>query len=355
MKGDTPIQSKFIQGTDIRNCLTKDSGIKGHLEKYPDFLKNGGKYHIPKNQYEETVKLMAKPPSQLTSSELNTINKIREFEAVNNVSFEDVIEPSVVDYSEVQLGKIADTIENEEVNIDKIDDAERAKYQMQARPSIKQAAKVAVVSAAIEGVMSFGATVYEKFSQGKKLNEFTDEDWKEIFKNTGVGTVRGGARGASIYALTNLTKVGAPAAAAIVTFTFGAMSQTIKFAKGEIDQGEYIDGLQRLAGETTFSAIGAVVGQTVIPIPVVGAIVGSLVSTAVLGSIQKAAGDHLQDAMFLTAVEKAYYGTVNDMLNASEVFEKALCTLDMQQRDFNHKRKIAGQLNDNLDKLLEEI
>jgi len=355
MRGDTPIQSKFLAGKDIRNVLTSNDGIKGHLEKYPDFIKEGGIYQVPKNQYEETIKLLAKPKTQLKAKEITTINKIREFEEANNVKFEDVIELSIVDYRDVQLGKITDTIDKEETNIDKLDDIERAKYQLKAKPTFKQGAKVAAISAAIEGALSFGTSVYGKFSEGKKLNEFTTDDWKDIFKDTGVGTLRGGARGASLYALTNLTKIGAPAATAIITLTFGAMDQTIKYAKGEINQDEYINGLQRIGAETAVAGVGAYVGQMLIPVPVVGAIIGSLVSTCILGAIEEATNRDLADAQFLRAIEGAYFNAAQSIYESSLVFEEALRVLETQRQDYMHKQQLDMQLSGDLNALLDSI
>ena len=45
------IQQKFYQSGDGLSL----EAIQKHLEKYPDFLKNGGKYQIPKDQYDKTV------------------------------------------------------------------------------------------------------------------------------------------------------------------------------------------------------------------------------------------------------------------------------------------------------------
>lgn len=52
-------------GTEIQQKFVRTGGhfgleaVKEHMEKYPDFLKNGGKYQLPKDFYEELQKLLA--------------------------------------------------------------------------------------------------------------------------------------------------------------------------------------------------------------------------------------------------------------------------------------------------------
>jgi hypothetical protein len=354
-KNGQPIQSKFINGPDIENSLTSRYGIEGHLQKYPDFLKNGGKYQVPKDQYEKTIELLSKPSSQLSRTEYTTVQKIRDFEKANNVKFKKVIEPSVVEYKDVQRGKIENTIDKEETNLRNISEDRNEQFRLKARPSLTQAAQVTAISAAIEGTLSFALSVSGKFRQGKKIGDFTEDDWKDIFKNTSIGTVRGGARGASVYALTNLAKINAPVAVALVTVTFGAVGQTIKFAKGEITQKEYIDNLQRLATETVVSGVGAAIGQAVIPIPVVGALVGSLVGSAILGSIQKVADRHLDDALFYRDIERAYYSMTEIVEDSNRTFEQALVILERQHEDFAQKRQQDIKGSDKINKLIDNI
>ena len=47
LNNNLPVQSKFVQSN-----LSMDA-VLGHLDKYPDFVQNGGTYSIPKDFYEQ--------------------------------------------------------------------------------------------------------------------------------------------------------------------------------------------------------------------------------------------------------------------------------------------------------------
>lgn len=52
------------------------------MEKYPDFIKEGGSYDIPRDQYEKLVDILDKyqnSPSQLAKRDYTTAKKIDDF------------------------------------------------------------------------------------------------------------------------------------------------------------------------------------------------------------------------------------------------------------------------------------
>ena len=50
------IQSKFYNG--LKNTLFGNHALSEHMETYPNFIKNGGAYDIPKDQYEKMTALL---------------------------------------------------------------------------------------------------------------------------------------------------------------------------------------------------------------------------------------------------------------------------------------------------------
>lgn len=54
------IQQKFVQGDNLWG-LTK---VQEHLQKYPDFIKQGGKYQIPADFYEKVKTLLDMSPEE---------------------------------------------------------------------------------------------------------------------------------------------------------------------------------------------------------------------------------------------------------------------------------------------------
>ena len=230
----------------------------------------------------------------LSNSQINNIRKAIEQEsALRGVSHDEWLEASVLKYKEVQKGTIDQTLSREvndikdqttqqKADIKKESDSDRLSAQQRAQPSFGEATKVAGIGAAVQGSLNLGLFVYQKHKDGKEIWEFASEDWKECGISTAKGAIKGGISGYAIYGLTNVCHLAAPSAGAITSGTFGLSNAVIKYRKGDIDSDEFVDLVTLNAIDATGAAIGAAIGQTVIPIPVVGALVGSIVTTTAL-------------------------------------------------------------------------
>ena len=270
------VQSKFYNG--LRNTLFGKHALSEHLETYSDFIKNGGSYDIPKDQYEKMLELLdvyKNNPSKLSTTDYSLAKKINEFLESNNLELGKDINPAVVDYGEVQQGTANKTVGNEEKNIKKEDKKQRKKAYDESKPSLKKGAKAAGVSAAIEGGISFCMSVSKKRKE-KNFSEFTTDDWKEIGIDTGKNTVKGGIRGSLIYVLSNFTATPANVASAYVTAAFGIDAQIKALEEGKVSQEDFIINCETICLDVTVSAIASVAGQVVIPIPVLGAVIGNI-------------------------------------------------------------------------------
>ena len=324
LKNNLPVQSKFVQADK------SISAIMGHLEDYPDFVQNGGTYCIPKDYYEQVkqwLKLSPEELAKLSKSEdgataRRIVKLIRELEEKTGKKFEELVEGSQLNYNQVQLKNASDTIDGKEQEITEMDSKERERYYEKSRASVEEGLKVAGIAAAVSGVLAFMTALISTMSSKKKrISELTQEDWLAIMKETGIGAAKGGVSGGAIYALTNLVGMSSPLAAGIVSATLGIASQTIKLYKKEISFDDYMYNSLDVATEAATSALGAVAGQALIPIPGVGAIIGSIVATTILGFVKK----HLFGGGFYEIVKEAHYE--NEFSNAYrpliEAFERA--------------------------------
>lgn len=362
LKNGQPVQSKFVQ-----ESLSIDA-IKEHLKKYPDFIAKGGSYDIPRDYYEQIEKWLKLSPEELKnlpSSENGSVTrkvveKVREFEKANNVKFEDVVNPAQASYDEVQLGNVDKTIDSKEQEINEVDKEERQKYNAKAKASLKEGIVAASISAAIDGVLSFGTSFFSKINQKKNLSDFDKEDWLDILKNTGIGVVRGGASGGGIYALTNVANMSAPLAACLVSATIGTVSQAIELAKGNISMDDFLYNIPEMAVNTAVSGIGAVVGQIAIPIPVVGAMVGSIVSTTVLGVIKDKVFDGgyyvlLNNAKYEYRVSSTYITLVDVLEKNRQRFEETVTLFSQYMNEISSNMMQSIQNQQKLENLLESI
>ena len=268
------VQSKFYMG--VSGTLT---AIADHLDTYPWFLDEGGSYDIAKNHYNELMRIYngGATGAALTDSDRKLYEAIKDWEALHNVKFDNVVHPSAVNYDDVQLETVHNTIQTEEAKIEETDQQKREQAHAEAKPSLKEGAKVTLTAALLEGGVAFVIGVYKKKKAGKKIAEFTKEDWKELGIDTGVGAGKGAIRGSTVYVLTNFTSVPAPMASAMVTATLGMLAQAYKLNNGDITAEEFIDASEAICLDVTMSAVSSMLGEILIPVPILGAIIGNTV------------------------------------------------------------------------------
>lgn len=281
--GDMLYQMKFVQGG---GCFSLNA-VAAHLEKYPDYLEQGNKYIIPKDFYEKVRELLALDESQaarLTNSGDGLTRRewlrVKDFFDQHDITIDD-IEPSQLDYDEVQQVSVVQTMDNEEAAIRQEDERLRNKAYEESKPTLGQAVQATAVSAAIEGGTAFAMAIAGKLREGKQLREFSSDDWSEVARASGSGAMKGGVRGASIYALTNFTATPGAVASSICTASFGVAEQAHKFRNQEIDEIELIKSSEIVCLDAAVSALSSAIGQAVIPVPVLGAVIGNTVGTVI--------------------------------------------------------------------------
>lgn len=266
------VQSKFCYGLP-----GSETAINIHLDTYPNFLKEDGFYIIAKNNHEGFMKLYeaGEANSILNPSDQKYYELIKEWENQTGFKFPDAVKASRFTYDDVQLQNIDETINREENSILNKDESNREIINRDTSPGLNEGIKVTVSAAAIEGGLGFMLSVYRKHKEGIKLSDYTLEDWKDVGFDTLIETTKGGIRGTSVYLMTNFTSTPAPIASAMVTATFGVMSQALKLREGVIDAEEFINTSEVMCLDVGISTISSMIGQAIIPIPVVGTIIGN--------------------------------------------------------------------------------
>lgn len=281
LRDGVQIQQKFVASGNHLSL----KAISQHFEKYPDYLSKGSKYQIPEDHYEKIKQLLSiteeqanKMPTSTGEFSLKQWKEVHTFFEQGDIKLED-LEPSKLKYNQVQMDRIKDTIQSEKKSLKKVDQKIRDDAYEESKPTIEQGMKAAAASAAVEGGAAFVAAVAKKRKTGKKIGEFNSKDWEDVFKETGIGTVKGGIRGISIYALTNLKVAPAAVASALCTASFGIAEQAHLLRTGKITEEQFIMNSEILCLDTSVSALSSFIGQSVIPIPVLGAVLGNTVGT----------------------------------------------------------------------------
>ena len=310
------VQSKYIAGAG-----KSLNHVLDHLHKYPGFADKGF-YHIPKDQYELLEKVCnGEQIEGITSSTIKKCQEtIRLIEKETSKPFSEVVKPGLATYKEVQLGQVDKTIDGYEKEFQ--DDQEIKKIRTETEQqkndaqhitdaSWGEALKYSAISAVITGTTSAGIKIYSKIKSGTKITEFSLEDWKEVGFDFGKGSAKGAISGISIYGLTKNVGLSAPFASAIVSSIMGIASLYYNYKKGEITETEYADATCALSVEVGVAAIGSAIGQAIIPVPVLGAIVGSAIAKASLDISRSIMGK--KEAEFIKKLELQYNALITNL------------------------------------------
>ncbi len=285
-------------GIDIQQKFYADGGrstlgaVMEHLQKYPDYVKNGGKYQIPRDHFEtiqtlhsisrkDTGRLLSRSGEGPSFKDWQRVDKFFTEGSIGMESFES----SKLDYSHVQRGAYESTLEREKESLRASDQGLRDKAYQGSLPKLREGVKASVVAAAVEGGTTFVMAMTAKRREGKRFKDFSQEDWSEIRDETGVGAAKGGVRGLSIYSLTNFTATSAGVASSIVTATFAIAEQAHKFRNDDINEFEFIENSEIVCLEAAVSALSSFLGQALIPVPVLGAALGNTVGVIMYQAI----------------------------------------------------------------------
>ena len=214
------------------------------------------------------------------------INDITESKGLT--SYKSWMKSSVLNYNDAQKNSIHSLLDSEEKNIRKTVrpkqqelNKKRLVAQKHALPKIKEANKIARNAAFLQGGLALMSTVYGKYKEGRTIFEFTQTDWQDCGLETIEGAVKGAISGYTIYGLTNVFKMSTPSASAFVTVTYGMIDIITKFRTSRLTEEEFINLVTLSALDASFATIGACVGQTMIPFPILGAVLGSITSSII--------------------------------------------------------------------------
>lgn len=352
------VQSKYINGAN--NSL---SHVLKHMEDYKGNYEAFGKdgyYVIPKDQYEQIKKILSGDTDGLSAKSVRAIKeKVQEIEAQTGRSFFEVVQSGNVDYAAVQQGKIHETLDkksdqlnqtadNQKQRADERSDKKREQAQQEAAPSLQKAGKAAAEAAFISGGFQLAVGIYSKCKEGKKINEFTVDDWKDIGIDTAKAAAEGGISGFAIYSITNFTSISAGPAAAGVSLAFSVSELAYRKSTGAISDEEFKESCQMAALNAAVSAVGAAIGQELIPVPLLGAWIGSFIATQ---GLERLCDEGFHNALTMSACEvrkmtqRLEYGTAriayssaytNQAISqAQNLHEETQTLLD----DFNRKKR----------------
>ena len=284
-----PVQSKY--SSSLPESLDR---VLDHYQQHsPDHIR----YHVPVDQQAQLDELRA--TGAIEGFSLRQVANIREqvdeLELLTGHDSRKLIQSGEATYAEVQLDSVDQALTG---RIDELEvRAHRLKEQVRTdpdhTPSVDGLVQVAALGAVAGGGVRVAQALFVKYRQGKNpfKGEFTAQDWTEVGVALGNGVGAGTVTGGALYLLTNAAHLAAPFAGSLVSAVVGVGSLLRSYRTGIIDGGRLVGLSHLVAGEAAIVGLAAAAGQAVIPIPMLGAFVGSIagkiVGSALIGGLER--------------------------------------------------------------------
>ncbi len=284
------VQSKYCNG--LRNTLDR---VTADAEKYPEFASRGGRYHIPRDQHRQLDELRRTGGIDVLSdrSADSIQRKVDHLERMGGRSADDLIEAGETDYSEVQRGRVHETLREREGGLARENEELRQAARREHGPSMAGLGKAAAFSAAAGGGVALAQAVWVKCREGRNpfRGEFSTRDWRDVGVVTTRGVGGGTVAGSAVYVLTNSTALAAPFAGSLVSALMGVGALLRDHHAGTIDGDQFVELSHIVALDAAVVGLAAAAGQTLVPIPVLGALLGSLGGKLVASALKDGLGE----------------------------------------------------------------
>ena len=210
---------------------------------------------------------------------------------------QEIISAGETTWEEVQPARVGETIKEREREVEVRSNQRKEQIFADHAPSVEELVQATGLAGVAGAGVGITQAILVKLRQGKNpfKGEFTGEDWAQIGVSGGKGSGAGVVGGSTLYLLTNATNLAAPFAGSLVSTMMGINSLHRSYRAGDIDNDQFVDYCQVVASEAAIIGLAAAAGQAMIPIPILGAFVGSvagkIVATALKGRLERDASE----------------------------------------------------------------
>ena len=281
-------QMKFV-GSSPKECLNKLAS-----QKFEKYLDADATITVPSDYYQGIISEAEK--------EIDSLKRQLEYARSNgNSELAESIQKRIEKYEKIKSSVKDSGITNKEA----IEARLHPKIST-AKDIVKISHRAGVEQAKWGASISGGISLIRNIVAVAKGDKEPKEAAKDIVKDTGTGAVasyatafagtavKGAMQNAGSSYVRTISKTNVPAA--IVTSTIDMGKSMKKYIKGEISGVECLSELGEKGTGHISAAMFAAVGQVAIPIPIVGAAVGSMIGYALSSTFYKELTESLKEA-----------------------------------------------------------
>ena len=281
-------QMKFV-GSNPKECLKKLES-----EKFQKYLDADAKITVPSDYYEGII-------TEANNEISNLEKQLARAKQNNNEELASSIEKKIEKVKKLKTNVKDSGITNKEALY-----ARQHPKLSTAKDVAKLSHRAGVEQAKIGATISGGISLIKNVVAVTKGQKSAVDAAKDVVVDGGTGAVvayttafagsaiKAGMLNSKSSLIRTISKSNAPAA--IVTSTMDIAKSMTKFCKGEISGADCLIEIGEKGTSNIGSAMFAVIGQAAIPIPVVGAMVGSMVGYALTSTFYGTLVTSLKDA-----------------------------------------------------------
>ena len=148
--------------------------------------------------------------------------------------------------------------------------------------------RVAAVGVAVGGGVGLAQAIWIKCREGRNpfRGEFSIHDWQDVGVVAAQGAGGGAVAGGALYLLTNSTALAAPFAGSLVSGLMGIGVLLRDHYAGTIDGEQFVEMSHIVAMDAAAVGLASAAGQTMIPVPLLGALLGGLAGKLVTSALK---------------------------------------------------------------------
>lgn len=347
-------KSVDAQATSNKQAANHPSTKKGASEKIESgevsenaSLYDGQKRVVPSDQLEDAKKELDK---KIAKESINRPEEAKRYQETQD-NLTDRVENdegiSSTPLTEEKSKEIAQNAQNGEVNPENtgLTDKDVIKMEYVIKNAAKAGLQSAAISAGISMVFSLGAKL---INEKKYFWDFEAEDWKEVLLSSGMAGITGGISASVLNIVGSYSASAVPGVSAILMATFGIASLIPDYLDGELTTDEFIVEAEVICFDAALILLTGVLGQTMIPVPALGAVIGSVAGMIATTIIQELWGEELRELIIkFNEFIQTLFERVKDFF--IEIWEKLKRIKDLLayllDDDFNHSLQYSYKRN----------